>query len=66
MSDIQNLFCIMASKKWNTRLTGVDKETENADTTDKGEISQSRDILQDIASIQNTLANYLLRLDGQG
>lgn len=50
----------------NTRLTEVDKKTENTDTTDKGEISQSRDIMQDIASIQNTLANYLWPIDGQG
>lgn len=56
----------MASKKRNTRLTEVDKETENFDTSDKGEISQSRDIMQGIASIQNTLTNFLYRLDGQG
>lgn len=34
----------MALKKRNTRLEEVDKETENVDTSDKGEISQSRDI----------------------
>lgn len=56
----------MASKKRNTRLTDVDKETENVDTSDKGEISQSRYIMQGIASIQKTLANFLLRSDGQG
>lgn len=61
VSDIQNLFYIMASKKRNARQTEIDKETKDADTKDKGEISQCIDIMLGIASIQNILANFLLR-----
>lgn len=67
VSDTQDLFLHYGIQKARHRTDRSRlKKPENADNSDKGEISQSWDIMQGIASIQNTLAVFLLRLVDQG
>lgn len=67
VSDTQDLFLHYGIQKARHRTDRSRlKKTENADNSDKGEISQSWDIMQGIASIQNTYANILVCVDGQG
>lgn len=46
----------------------VDRQSSNEEKTgeNKMENFQMRDVMQGISNIQNTLANLLLRIDGQG
>lgn len=46
----------------------VERQSSNEEKTgeNKMENFQMRDVMQGISNIQNTLANLLLRIDGQG
>lgn len=69
LSTVKNVEPVKPLKKRGLgEIDPVDRQSSNEEKTgeNKMENFQMRDVMQGISNIQNTLANLLLRIDGQG